>query len=477
MSFWEYENLRSVAGGVWLARPSSQEPATSLSTDTRTIKPGQVFLALAGEQHDGHRVIADAAAKGSPLAIIDNPDALPSPLPAGLGVLKVTDTTRRALLRLAAAYRKSLEGTKVIAVVGSNGKTTTVRLIDAVLTGALRGTASIKSYNNDIGVPLTILGARPGDGYLICEVGTNSPSEIAKLSEVVAPDIAVIVSIGREHLEKLGSLAGVAREEASVLEFVRRGGAGIYNADAPHLAETIAAMPTKPNALIGFGRSPAANVRVIEESQNLSGLSFTLNDKASFRLPLLGRHNAVNAAAAVAVGRRLGLSDAHIATGLLAVRGAEMRLEQSEIGGIRLINDAYNANPDSMRAALETLAEVGKSARRRVVVLGDMLELGEHTRAEHAEMGLLLSKRRDLDLMVLVGPSMRWAAEALGSKAAAKVVRVDDLDSTHAPRIAAMLNPGDVVLLKGSRRMRLERLAAAIRDRFSAAQSAAAACG
>lgn len=479
MSFWGFEELRSVVGGVWLARPGPAGPATGLSTDTRTIKAGQVFLAMTGETHDGHRVIADAAAKGSPLAIVDNPAALPDPLPPSMGVLKVADSTRRALLRLAAAYRRELEATKVIAVVGSNGKTTTVRMIDAVLGsgGGLKGTASIKSYNNEIGVPLTILGARPGDGYLICEVGTNAPGEIATLAAAVAPDLAVITSIGREHLEKLGSLQGVAREEASVLEFVRRGGAGIYNADAPHLAETIVVMPHKPAAMIGFGRSPKADVRVVEESQDLSGLSFTLNDRASFRLPLLGKHNATNATSAVLVGRRLGLTDPQIARGLLSVRGAEMRLEQSEVGGIRLINDAYNANPDSMRAALETLAEVGAGATRRIVVLGDMLELGEHTKSEHAGLGRLLARRTDLDVIVLVGPNMAAAGEMLAGREGGSLLRVEEMDAPRAAEVAGMLRPGDVVLLKGSRRMRLERLAAAVKERYAAARVGAVTSG
>ena len=223
------------------------------------------------------------------------------PLPPGLAVIKVHDSTRRALSRLAAAYRKTLEGTRIIAVAGSNGKTTTVRLIDAVLSRAMKGTASVKSFNNDIGVPLTILGARPGDGYLICEVGTNSPREIAKLAEVVNPDIAVIVSIGREHLEKLGSVMGVASEEARGLEFVRPGGAGVYNADVPEIAAVIPALERRPVALIGFGRGRAATVRVAHVSQDWGGVGFTLSDRAAFKLGMLGAHNAVNAAAAVAV--------------------------------------------------------------------------------------------------------------------------------------------------------------------------------
>jgi UDP-N-acetylmuramoyl-tripeptide--D-alanyl-D-alanine ligase len=468
MSFWERENLRAATGGVWLAQP--ERAITGLSTDTRTIKPGQAFLALTGEQHDGHTMVSEAGRVGCPLAIVENPAAIPGPVPPGMGILHVRDGTRRALCRLAAAYRRTLEGTKVIAVVGSNGKTTTVRLLASVLAQRLRGSASIKSFNNDIGVPLTILAAAPGGEYLICEVGTNSPGEIARLAEVAAPDIAVITSIGREHLERLGSLRGVAREEASVLEFVRRGGAGIYNSDAPHLAETIGTMPARPATLISFGFGRGADVQVAGARQTRRGIELTLNDRSAFRIGLLGRHNACNAAAAVVVGRRLGLTDAQIGAGLEAARGPEMRLERSEIGGVSVINDAYNANPDSMRAGLETLREVGDGEPRRVAVLGDMLELGGHADEEHRQIGVELAKRTDLDLIVLVGPSMRLAAEVLeGSARAGQTVWIEQMDERHAPRIAERLRPGDVVLLKGSRRMRLERLLGAVRERFSPA--------
>jgi UDP-N-acetylmuramoyl-tripeptide--D-alanyl-D-alanine ligase len=471
MSFWESESLRTVAGGTWLARPAPAATITGLSTDTRTLRPGQAFLALAGERFDGHRMLAEAAAKGSPLAIIDNPDALPSPAPPGLSILKVADT-RRCLARLAAAYRRSLEGTKVIAVGGSNGKTTTVRLIEAVLSQGLKGTASHKSFNNDIGVPLTILAARPGDGYLICEVGTNSPGEVGRLAEIVQPDIAVITSIGREHLEQLGSIESVAREEAHLFESVRRGGAGIYSADSPELAEVIPSLPSKPATLIGFGRSEQATVRIVSATQTWDGVTFTLNDRATFRLGLLGTHNAVNAGAAVAVGRRLGLSDAQIAAGLAAAKGPEMRLERIEAAGVRILNDAYNANPDSMRAGLDTLAEVGAGASRRVAVLGDMLEMGDHSEPEHRQIGSLLAERRDLELIVLVGPAMRAAAEAITD---GRAVWVPDLDEINAREVAALIRDGDLVFLKGSRRMRLERLIPAIRERVAARPAGACA--
>jgi UDP-N-acetylmuramoyl-tripeptide--D-alanyl-D-alanine ligase len=376
-----------------------------------------------------------------------------------MGMLKVPDT-RRALLQLGAAFRKTLEGTRVIAVGGSNGKTTTVRLIDSILSTALRGTHSPRSFNNHIGVPLTILAARPGDQYLICEIGTNAPGEIAQLAAVVNPDIAVITSIGREHLEKLSSLRGVAVEEASVLEFVRPGGAGIANADAPELMEVVGAMPKRPRAMVAFGEAEQAVVRVVSVEQSFKGVRFTLNDRSVFRLPLLGRHNAVNAAAAVAVARRMGLTDDHIAAGLAHAHGAEMRLERVEIDGVRIVNDAYNANPDSMRAALDTFADLDARDGRKVVVLGDMLELGDHTAASHSEALERVAAMEDVGLVVLVGPSMREAAPALKRE---QPLLFDDLSDTAAADLAQRLRPGDLVLLKGSRRMRLERLLAALK--------------
>lgn len=455
MSFWQSENIRHTIGGTWTARPASDSTAIGISTDTRALKPGQLFLALKGDTFDGNTMLAAAARAGATIAIIDDADKAGQP-PAGLGVMRVPDA-RRALLRLAAAYRKTLERTRVIAVGGSNGKTTTVRLITAVLSQAMRGTASQKSFNNDVGVPLTILSASPGDQFLICEVGTNAPGEIATLAAAVQPDIGVITSIGREHLERLGSLRGVAREEAHLLEFIRPGGMGFIPAGSDDLREIIGSLPSKP-PLLSFGFEESADVRVMSVEQSLAGLSFTLNTRASFRMPILGRHNAANAAAAIAVARRLGLSDLAIASGLEAVKGESMRLEVSRIGELTIVNDAYNANPDSMRASLETFDEVAHQARRRIVILGDMLELGEHTDASHREIVEAALAHHSNSVIVLVGPNMKAAA-----RKDSRITLVDDLNPEAASRIEAMLQPGDCILLKGSRRMKLERLLTALR--------------
>jgi len=515
MSFWTPENLRSVTAGTWLIRPPRLEvppdrpadlpppPAhaliAGLSTDTREVKPGQAFLALRGENHDAHRFLALAVAAGAVMLIIDDEGAVPSGgfTPAA-GVLKVADTGK-ALLKIAAAYRESLKGTRVIAVCGSNGKTTTTRLIEQVLHTTFRGTASKKSFNNAVGVPLTILRAQPSDQYLLCEVGTNAPGEIATLAAVVQPDIAVITSIGREHLEGLGDLAGVAAEEASVLKFLRPKGCAIINTDSPELEAAI--RKYKPATLVRFGRGskevPAdiriggAGVECIDEAgesgKGFTGIGFAINDRFKVRLPMLGEHNAMNALAAYAVGRRMAIEEGRIIEALSGAGGAEMRLQLSRValpggGEARILNDAYNANPDSMLAALATLAALRPGSTggggRRVAILGDMFELGPGAAELH---GLVIAQLAELGesigLAVLVGEQMCRAAESLRAAGWGedRLILLPAGDEGSVREAAAAIGAQDVVLLKASRRMRLERVLSALAARASGAAAPVAA--
>ncbi|HYE02353.1 MAG TPA: UDP-N-acetylmuramoyl-tripeptide--D-alanyl-D-alanine ligase, partial [Phycisphaerales bacterium] len=407
MSFWAPESLRSAAGGTWLARPGrGPGPAHGLSTDTRTLAPGQAFLALRGEHFDGHAFLRAAVAAGAATLIIDRP-ALADGVPAPPGGVIAVPDTGRALLRLASAYRDQLERATVIGVAGSNGKTTTARLIQAVLATTFRGTAPAKSFNNAVGVPLTVLSADPDDEYLVCEIGTNHPGEIAELAGVVRPDIAVITSIGREHLEGLGSLAGVAREEADLLTYIRPGGVAVATADAPELAPYLRCLPE----VITFGASAGAHLRLAGAAHELAPdglvrLRLRVSDgrapggaEAAYLTPLLGAHNALNVLAALAVARRLGVPEAAIAAALAGARPAPMRLEPQTAGGIALLNDAYNANPESMAAALRTLAELVPPGGRRVAVLGDMLELGPEEERFHREIGAH-ARARGVDVLV-----------------------------------------------------------------------------
>jgi UDP-N-acetylmuramoyl-tripeptide--D-alanyl-D-alanine ligase len=491
MTFWTPENLRAATGGSWVVRPPEIElpkdrpadmpppplhaPVSGLSTDSRSLRPGQVFVALRGENHDGHLYLQQAAAAGAPILIVDRTDGVPEGgFAPACGVLRVADTGK-ALLRIAAAYRQSFKQTKVIAVCGSNGKTTTTRLIDHVLRQQFRGSASPKSFNNSVGVPLTIVAAQPTDQYLVCEVGTNAPGEIAALAEVVNPDIAVIVSIGREHLEKLHDLAGVAKEEAAILAGLRARGCAIVTADSPELQAHLG----KIAQLITFGKNPSANLRVADIRQSASGLSFSVNGRLPVRLPLLGEHNAVNALAALAVARRMGMDEHKAALALATAPGAEMRLQLRPVAGVDVLNDAYNANPDSTAAALRTLTSLaadraqavgGGNTGRVVAVLADMLELGAATDDGHRSIASAVVEAgaapfaRPIDLVILVGSSVRVTRDELLARGfpRERIVHVQDLEHGRAEGIADEFAPGDLVLLKGSRRMRLERIAGAL---------------
>ena len=479
-SFWSLENVKAALGGTWLARPEvpSLAPLGGASIDTRSIKPGEVFFAFRGEHVDGHAFVETALEKGAGLIVIDRPQSLPDALLKRIAtthpVVQVSDTAT-ALLKAGAAYRKTLESTKVIAIGGSNGKTTTTRLIQQVLSSALRGTTSPKSFNNSIGVPLTILQAKPIDQFLLCEIGTNSPGEIAALAEVLQPDIAVITSIGREHLELLGSIEGVAREEASLLQSLRPYGCAILNADAPCLADAakraLADGRCKTTTVITFGSAPTADLRLTQITPSIDGLLLTLNGNIEIRVPLIGEHNALNVIAAFAVGRRMGLSHEQICTALATARGPEMRMELNHLSldaqPLTIINDAYNANPDSMAAGLHAFAQLTRNSnRRRVAVLGNMLELGDDAPAMHAEVGQLLCDLTCVDLLICIGHLMGHAAAvAERCLSAAKVVRYDSLSPTIAAEIAAMFQPNDIVFLKGSRGMALERVLACAKDR------------
>ncbi len=488
MSFWTSDNIRSACGGVWLARPGDAGGGRvdGFTIDSRAVKPGNVFLALRGETFDGHDFLLQAAQAGAALLIVERGDAAPAGLPEGAAMVRVPDS-RKALLRLAGAYRKSLETTKVIAVCGSNGKTTTTRLIHAMLSSRLRGSCSAKSFNNEIGVPVTILSAKESDQYLICEVGSNAPGEIAQLAGVVKPDIAVITSIGREHLERLGTLEGVAREEAAILKELRPGGAAIITGDTPLLSEHVRGLAAEGRTVVSFGRAQTADLRLssFEHFASEAGpggapptpdsIRFGVNSRWQFSAPMVGEHNAVNALAALAVARRFGLSDADVNAGLTRVVVPDMRLQRMTLGGVQIVNDAYNANPDSTLAALRTFAALYAPADRRVVVLGDNLELGAAGPEAHREIGRTILELGCIDRLVTVGPLAALAGEVLAEdwSPPERITRLPDLEGGRDRQVARMLRPGDALLLKGSRRMALERIVAALRPSGPPASPAA----
>jgi UDP-N-acetylmuramoyl-tripeptide--D-alanyl-D-alanine ligase len=467
MTFFEPENLRAASGGRWLRPPGRQPIPNGVGIDTREDLTGKVFVAIKGDRFDGHQFAPAAAQAGALMLVLEQEIPL-SDFPAAVGVLLVNDT-RKTLARLALAYRRALKGTKVIAVVGSAGKTTTKQLIDAALAPAMQGRASPKSFNNDIGVPLTILNAQSSDKYLIVEVGTNALGEVNQLASIVEPDVAVITTIGREHLEGLGSLENIAQENAAVLAHLRDGGVAIANADAsllrPHLKAT--------STIILFGEAHDAELRLTGRGMSNDGGAqggwwFQVNGRTRYGLALPGRHNAVNALAAVAVAKLLNVGDEIISRGLASAKGAPMRSAIHKIGSITVFNDAYNANPESMIAALDTFAETTADAKRRVIMIGDMLELGEAGPQLHREIGrhvLAIDGKCRIDHAVFVGELAAIAAEELvGQWRSDRVTLVPKLQDRSLARVARLVRAGDAILIKGSRGMEMERIVKAMEN-------------
>jgi UDP-N-acetylmuramoyl-tripeptide--D-alanyl-D-alanine ligase len=447
--------LRHVTGAEVISSPREEGIFVhSVCTDTREMREQSLFVALTGERFDGNEFLSQAAAGGAIAALIDRVPAAP---PLRMHLLKV-ENVRSAMGRLARFVRQQMRG-RVIAVAGSNGKTSTKHLIGAVLRDPLYGTISPKSFNNDIGVPLAIFPADPMQDYLVLEIGTNHPGEVSNLTAIAMPDIAVITNCSAEHLEGLGDVDGVRRENASLIEGLSPGGLLLVNGDDPQLVRAVEGFQGRR---VTFGFLPGNDLQVTEIACNDSGVRFKVNqiDETVF-VPLLGRHTAANALAAIAVGREMGMSDHKMIENLAQARGPEMRLELEEWGEVRVLNDAYNANPASMKAAIETLAGLPATGRR-VAVVGEMRELGAASESLHREIGRFIAEDFPPDLLVCVGPMGEMiAAEARRSGLAGDRVEYFP-DAAAACAVTRRLRRGDLVLLKGSRAVRLETVARAI---------------
>ncbi len=451
------DEIRSAVRGTWRTRGDAVR-TSGISTDTRAARAGDLFIALCGEKYDGHDFLAAAAKAGCVSAMVERNRELSADVLGAFpgSVIGVTDTGE-ALCELGGWYRRMLAAT-VVAVTGSNGKTTTKRMIHHILQTRLVGTCSPKSFNNAIGVPLTLLGAGTGDDYVVCELGTSAPGEIAALARRTGPDIAVITSVGPTHLEKLGSIEGVVAEKASLLGYLDDGGIAVVWADDELLERA-----TKPyeGRLIRFGTDAGADLRLSGYESDGLTQRFQINGRLWVNLPMPGRHNALNAIAAIAVARRFGLDEADAAAALADFPGTEMRMQAQQVGPLQVINDAYNANPASMIAAVEVLADI--SAERRILVLGDMRELGADAKGMHRQLGRQVAATRP-DLVIGVGALGKYIAEG----AAASGVTVLAFKSVRqaAGELSSLLAPGDAVLLKGSRGMRMEKLLTPIRGAF-----------
>ena len=434
-------------------------PLRGVGIDTRGDLRDRAFVAIRGPRHDGHEHLEQAVAAGARCVVVEEGDAAARSRVDAVPVIEVPDT-RRALTAMARAWRQEFRG-RVIGVTGSCGKTTTKRLVHAALGTTLRGSASPKSFNNDLGVPLTLLAAAADDDYVVVELGTNRPGEIAALAEIARPHVGVITLIGHSHLAELGSLEGVAAEKASLLDRLAPPAVVIVKADHGVLETAVAARRFRLGEVITFGEAADASVRLSDRRPEQGGQSLELADGRRLQLRLEGKHNALNALAAVAVADRLGVPFAAVAQGIAAVEPDGHRGEIRRFAGFEVLDDSYNANPDSMEAALHSLAE--RAAGRPVgLVLGDMLELGSRSTSLHHRVGMAaasLADEADLRLACFVGDQSRHAMETF----AARHPQIEtSWYSEAAPEIGAKLSetvPADgVVLLKGSRGIGLERV-------------------
>jgi UDP-N-acetylmuramoyl-tripeptide--D-alanyl-D-alanine ligase len=450
------------ATGGELGPGSPDTLVTRICADSRDVQPGDLFITLAGERFDAHQFLSEVAQRGA-VAVVAERAKLPAGF-KGCGVIAV-DNTRAALGRLGARYRRDFK-LPVIAVGGSNGKTSTKELIASVLRQKRAALWSEGSFNNEIGVPMTLLKLDPSHQAAVLEAGTNHPGELAPLLRMMAPHFGVITNIGREHLEFFGDLFGVAREEGAMAEALPDDGALFVNGDSDWTAGIVLRCRSRV-VRVGFGEANdwrAENIRVDDRGATFSVQCPRAEFNGDYHIGLLGRHQVANALFALAIGVELGLDRAAIAHGLDSCAAAKMRLQLWQPGGIRVLDDAYNANADSMLAALQTLRDFPCSGRR-VAVLGDMAELGASSRAAHAEVGRRVAEFR-LDQLFTVGLQAGEIASAARRGGLHGVVEIPEVE-TAARAVRDFARPGDVVLVKASRAMRLERITEALRGELA----------
>jgi UDP-N-acetylmuramoyl-tripeptide--D-alanyl-D-alanine ligase len=444
------------ASGARLVAGPEDDLIARITTDSRNVRPGDLFVALAGDKFDGHDFLAAALASGATGVLVEAARLERiGPLPPNAAVL-TTAHTREALGRLAARYRADFE-IPMVAVGGSNGKTTTKELLASVLRQKFSTLWSEASFNNDVGVPLTLLRLEDSHQAAVLEVGTNHPGELAPLLRMIQPRYGIITSIGREHLEFFGDLAGVAREEGTIGEHLPSNGRMFLPGDSPW-ADVLAARAHCAVTRVGLGDRNdwrARSIRVGEE-----GVVFEVDaprDECSgeYRLQLVGQHQVTNALLALAAGMELGVSPEQLRRGLAECPPPKMRMQLSTINGVRILDDAYNANADSVVAALQTLAALPCSGRR-IAVLGDMAELGAHSQAAHEEVGRQ-SAEVGVDCLVAVG---QWAGVTVEAATAAGLRQVVSFQrvAEAAEALSKLLAPGDTVLLKASRATGLEKI-------------------
>ncbi|MBI4711885.1 MAG: UDP-N-acetylmuramoyl-tripeptide--D-alanyl-D-alanine ligase [Planctomycetes bacterium] len=444
-----------------------------ISTDTRTLKPGSLFVALQGPNFNGHRFIPEAIRKGARAVLVSRPVKCRRP------AIVVPDTLK-ALGDLARYYRNILSA-KVIAVTGSNGKTTTKDMIAHIIFRKYQTVKSPKSFNNFIGVPLTIFSADQRHKCLVIEAGTNKPGEIAYLADIIKPDIAVVTNVSATHLERLKSVAGVAQEKSALFDALTPNGAAIYDIGNALIKRYISKGKYR---IVTFGMYKRADIRVSGISIKPSETIFTVQNGSTIcrcRLNVVGSYNIYNALAAIAAARAFGIGIKESCAALGSFRLPEMRMQKCVVNGITYINDAYNANPASVTMALRDFAALTAKGRK-VFVFGEMRELGRHSRRFHRQIADEIIKAH-IDGLIGVGKETYWTVQTclrrgsrlrpdgrLGGQVGRQglaglcckhkmpIIKYYQDVTPVRDYLDRMLVSGDSVLIKGSRAIGLEKI-------------------
>lgn len=434
-------------------------------TDSSKVKKRSVFVALKGERFDGHAFLPEVIRRGAGCVVVHRRSAIP--YPKDVTVVMVRDTLE-ALGDLAHYHRKRV-APRVLAITGSNGKTMTKEMVAAILEKAtLRGRSlrgkvlsTVANYNNMVGVPLTLLRLQGKEKIAVVELGTNRPGEIRRLTQITDPDIGLITSVAPAHLAGLRNIKGVAREKGQLFRGIRPGGVAVVNLDDPWVRRLGRSFKGKKIFYGSRGKVQAKSWK----DRGVKGMEFTLqigSRRQRVRLRLSGEHNILNAVGAAAMAHSVGVGIRDVRKGLETVRQQPMRMEMEKWRGIGIINDAYNANPASMNAAIEALARLNGRGKR-IAVLGDMLELGKESRKIHLNLGKQMA-RHSIDRFYLFGKQAGQVKKGIlfGGIPAEHVI----VGKTHkdiARKLRSHVKRGDWLLFKGSRGMRMEQVLAAFK--------------
>lgn len=459
------DEILSVPHHAAIGFESMGRAATGVSTDSRNVKQGDVFFAIRGERFDGHNFVTSAVQSGAPVVVVDRRWAEANPaMMVSLNAAKIiVENTVLALGGLARLHRRKWN-IPVLAVGGSNGKTTTKEMIRQVLSEKFEVLATEGNLNNQIGVPLTILRLERAHTIAVAEVGTNHFGEIKYLAEILEPTHGLITNIGHEHLEFFGTVQGVAKAEGELFEWLRQNkGIAFVNRDDGHLSRLSKGMKS-----VGYGMK----AKSVDVKGTLAGFDEQACPRVSVKpkskkpivvdLKVAGEHNAHNALAAAAVAIHFKVPGTKLQRALGSFGASSKRMEVFSLSGVTIINDTYNSNPDSAAAALSTLRSMNASGKR-IAVLADMLELGKEAVDQHRHIGRLIS-RHNIEYLLTYGPLSKFANDAAHTKFKAHY----DEKNMLCEYLAELLSEGDVVLIKGSRGMKMEDVVEFLKGRLQA---------